>query len=233
MVSDVFIKRFENRLTILIGGHGSGKSEFAIMWAKRLIESNHAPVVLIDLDTIKPLFRTQEAKTALEKLGIRVIISSVRHSDIPSLSSGQLGGTHNDNWVVVDVGGDAIGARVLASIKHNISHADFNLFYVLNASRPYNSDVPHTIKELQRIESISGLKVNGLISNTHMLDETTAEIIENGITIAREISTTLGIVFIGVMVEDTIAAEIQIPPDLELFTIQRMLNPYWLREYLE
>lgn len=222
---------FNKSLTILIGGHGSGKSEFAIMWAKRLTVAGRSPVMLIDLDTIKPMFRTQEVQNRLEQDGIELIISSVPHSDMPAISPKlyALIGS-KENWMVVDVGGDAVGTRILASIKHRIRGRDHNLFYVLNASRPFNADAASTINELRRIEAVSGMPVTGLISNTHMLDETTPEIVHMGMDIAREISDTINVAFVGVMVEESLAPKIQIPSDVELFPIRRMLNPYWQRD---
>ena len=232
MSSEEYTKAFDKGLTILIGGHGSGKSEFAIMWARRLIASERKPVILVDLDTIKPLFRSQEASKALEKEGIRVMISSVPHSDMPAVSAAMFGMINDrTNWMVVDVGGDAIGARILASIHKNIHGRDYNLLYILNASRPFNSDAESGTREMKRIEAVSGLKITGLISNTHMLDETDPDIVIHGIRISREISKMVNIPLIGVMVKPEIAAEIDLPDDLEVFIIHRMLNPYWMRDY--
>jgi hypothetical protein len=229
---EAYIKSFKTGLTILIGGHGSGKSEFAITWARRLNASGKTPVTLVDLDTIKPMFRSQEAAEALKKEGIDIVISSVPHSDMPSISSAMYGIISDPgNWMVVDVGGDAIGARILASISKNLHGRKHNLFYILNASRPFNANTEQCTRELRRIESVSGLKVTGLISNTHMLDETEPSMIENGIEIAYEISKNEKIDFIGVMVTDDMVDRIKIPDNLETFTIHRMLNPYWMRDY--
>jgi len=232
MPPKAYIKSFKTGLTILIGGHGSGKSEFAITWARRLNSSGKMPVTLVDLDTIKPLFRSQEASEALKKEGINIVISSVPYSDMPSISSAMYGIISDPgNWMVVDVGGDAIGARILASISKNLHGRKHNLFYILNASRPFNANTKQCTRELRRIESVSGLKVTGLISNTHMLDETEPSMIEKGIEIAYEISKNERIDFIGVMVTDDIVGKVKVPDGLETFTIHRMLNPYWMRNY--
>ena len=231
MTSNSYKTAFEKGLTILIGGHGSGKSEFAIMWSRRLIKVGRKPVTLVDLDTIKPLFRSQEASNALKKEGIEVVISSVPHSDMPAISSTMFGMINNpDNWIVVDVGGDAVGARILASIRNNLHGRDHNLIYILNISRPFNSTTKASLKELKRIEIVSGMKVTGLVSNTHMLDETDVEMIEKGIETAYEISEKEGIDFLGVMATENMIELLKVPAELEIFTIQRMLNPYWMRD---
>jgi hypothetical protein len=230
--SEIYNQTFNTSLTILIGGHGSGKSEFAIVWSRRLIKAGHKHVTLVDLDTIKPLFRSQEAKSALMREGIEVVISSIPHSDMPSISPTMYGEISDiSKWIVVDVGGDAIGARILASLRNNLQGRVHNLIYITNASRPFNFDVTSCTRELKRIENTSGLKITALVSNTHMLDETTPEIIQRGIEITDEISSNLGIPFLGVMVEEKIAQNLTIPDDIELFVMRRMLNPYWLREY--
>jgi len=231
LTSNSYKTAFEKGLTILIGGHGSGKSEFAIMWSRRLIKVGRKPVTLVDLDTIKPLFRSQEASNALKKEGIEVVISSVPHSDMPAISSTMFGMINNpDNWIVVDVGGDAVGARILASIRNNLHGRDHNLIYILNISRPFNSTTKASLKELKRIEIVSGMKVTGLVSNTHMLDETDVEMIEKGIETAYEISEKEGIDFLGVMATENMVEHLKVPAELEIFTIQRMLNPYWMRD---
>lgn len=232
MPHEAYKKSFETRLTILIGGHGSGKSEFAIEWSRRLRQAERKPVFLVDLDTIKPLFRSQEAKDALSGEGIEMIISSVPQSDMPSISSRMVGMIGDeDNWMVVDVGGDAVGARILRSISIHMRGREHNLIYIVNVRRPFSTDSESASRELKRIESVSGLKITGLISNTHLLDETIPSIIEDGMAITRRISNELKMDFIGVMVSDNMSDEIKVPDDLEIFRIHRMLNPPWLRDY--
>jgi len=232
LVSSIYEIAFEKKLTILIGGHGSGKSEFAIEWARRLVRSKRSPVILVDLDTIKPLFRSQEAQYALADEGIEMLISSVPSSDMPSISARMVGMIGDDtNWMVVDVGGDAAGARILKSINVYMHHREHNLIYIINTRRPFNFDTESALKELKRIESISGLKITDLVSNTHLLDETTPAIIEEGIRVTEQVSEKLGISFLGVMISDDMTDKVKIPDNLELFRIHRMLNPPWMRDY--
>ena len=219
-------------MTILIGGHGSGKCEFAIMWAKRLVVDGHSPVTLADLDTIQPLFRSQEASKALQHEGIKMVISSVPASDMPSIPpqlTSQMG--DREKWMVIDVGGDAAGARILCSISNYLHGCDYNLFFILNTRRPYNENPESASRELQRIEAVSGLKITGLISNTHLLDETNHSLIRDGIEITRNLADKLGIDFIGVMIPEELRENFRVPDDLELFPLRRMLNPPWMREY--
>ncbi|MBQ3520385.1 MAG: ATP-binding protein, partial [Firmicutes bacterium] len=64
---------------------------------------------------------------------------------------------------------------------------------VLNANRPETDTVEGMLEHLHSIEIETGLKFHGLINNTHLLRETTADDIVKGYKLCRQVSDKLGI----------------------------------------
>ncbi|MDF2615944.1 MAG: putative ATP/GTP-binding protein [Sedimentibacter sp.] len=62
------------------------------------------------------------------------------------------------------------------------------MFYVINGNRPETRTAEDTVKLLRLIEQTSGLKVTGLINNTHLLKDTTVEDVEFGHELTKKVS---------------------------------------------
>jgi hypothetical protein len=191
-------------LTIFIGGHGSGKSELAISFILLLKDAGYSPLRLIDLDIVKPMFRGRTARKFLEEQGIELLASRSAFSDLPMIGP-EIGGAlaGGSGWQAVDCGGDAQGVRVLRSLSDHFQHKPFDLWYVTNIMRPFNSTREQVLGEVIRLQNVSTLKVTGLISNSHLLGQEDIELIRKGIEITRDVAGELGIPmrFIGVNVE--------------------------------
>ncbi|MEG2177214.1 MAG: hypothetical protein RRY97_10100, partial [Oscillibacter sp.] len=129
---------FTHRLTIVTGHYGTGKTEFAVNLALGLAEAGE-PVMLADLDIVNPYFRSRERRDLLENAGIRLISSSqaCTDADVPALPADLLTVLENRSVRgVLDLGGDRVGARVLARFQPKIAEEDYQLLFVVNANRP-------------------------------------------------------------------------------------------------
>lgn len=180
----------DKRLVIVIGHYGSGKTEFSVNYAVKLKE-HYDNVSIADLDIVNPYFRSREKREFFEKIGIKVYDSSIRNTavDIPALPAEMTGVIMNQNEKsVIDVGGDPVGARVLARYAEQIKNVEYDMFYVINGNRPETRTAEDTVKLLRLIEQTSGLKVTGLINNTHLLKDTTAEDVEFGHELTKKVS---------------------------------------------
>ena len=98
-----------------------------------------------------------------------------------------------DQKGVLDIGGDPVGARVLARFQPKIVQEDYQLIFVLNANRPEVRDAESAAAYLRSIEAVTGLTCSGLVNNTHLCGETTPAEIRKGAALAQEVSRQTGI----------------------------------------
>jgi hypothetical protein len=181
----------DRRVRIISGHYGSGKTEFAVNYAVRLAEAGFSPV-LADIDVINPYFRSRDQFSVLESLGVRVISSSINASaiDVPAISSG-IYSVFDDNKfpAVIDVGGNNAGINILKSFSDHFSRPEeYDLFFVLNTNRTATSELRQVEEFITMFENTCGLKVSGLINNTHMLKSTTINDLIAGYELAKQVS---------------------------------------------
>ena len=184
-----------HRVSIITGHYGTGKTEFAVNLALQLAGLNHQ-VMVADLDIVNPYFRSRERRDLLQEAGIRLISSSQACSDadVPALPAELLTILENrDITGVLDIGGDPVGARVLARFNDKIITEDYQLIYVLNANRPEVRTPEAAIAYLRGIEATTSLTCSGIVNNTHLCGETTAEEIRKGARLAETVSQETGI----------------------------------------
>ena len=113
---------FSHRISIITGHYGTGKTELAVNLALALAAEGSS-VMLADLDIVNPYFRSRERRPMLEAAGVGVISSSQACSDadVPALPAELLSILENrEVRGVLDIGGDAVGARVLARFQPKI-----------------------------------------------------------------------------------------------------------------
>ena len=184
-----------HRITIITGHYGTGKTEFAVNLALALARERPR-VMLADLDIVNPYFRSRERRDLLESAGIRLISSSQACSDadVPALPAELLAILENrDIRGILDIGGDPVGARVLARFQPKIVQEDYQLIFVLNANRPEVREAEHAIAYLRSIEAVTGLTCSGIVNNTHLCGETTPAEIRKGAALAEAVSRPTGI----------------------------------------
>ncbi|MDK2812277.1 cobalamin biosynthesis protein CobQ [Petrotoga sp. HKA.pet.4.5] len=211
---------------IFVGMFGSGKTEVSMNVALELKKENKN-VAIADLDIISPYFRVRDKIEELNRKDIKVIAPPEKymHADVP-IVPGEIGGyiTNQDYKTVIDVGGNEDGVKVLGSLKNYIDNAKCALYFVINTRRPFMDTKEYIIKNLQSLENSSRLKINYLVVNSNIQNETTKEIIEEGENIIGEVSniTNIPIAFTVVTrdLEDKINAK------FEKFVIQRFFGNY-------
>ena len=189
------IELCSHRVSIITGHYGTGKTEFAVNLALAMAAEGEN-VMLADLDIVNPYFRSRERKPMLEAAGVRLISSSQACSDadVPALPAELLTILENrDVRGILDIGGDPVGARVLARFQPKIVREDYQLLYVLNANRPEVRTPETAIAYLRGIEATTGLTCGGIINNTHLCGETTEEEIRKGALLAADVSRETGI----------------------------------------
>ena len=199
-----------HRVSIVTGHYGTGKTEFAVNLALQLAALDHK-VMVADLDIVNPYFRSRERKALFQEAGIRLISSSQAFSDadVPALPAELLTILENrDITGVLDIGGDPVGARVLARFNDKIITEDYQLIYVLNANRPEVRSPEAAIAYLRGIEATTSLTCTGIVNNTHLCGETTPEEIRKGARLAEAVSRETGIPVLCHVAEDRFVPEL-------------------------
>lgn len=198
------------RIQIITGHYGSGKTEYAVNLALALAQEREN-VALADMDIVNPYFRSYEQAQRLEDAGIRVIVTSCGGiADIPAINPEVMSVFQQEQWTgVLDIGGDPIGARVLARFAPQLKQADFDLLFVLNANRPETKDVESALQYMQGIEAECRQKVTGIVNNTHLCGETTAEEILKGAKLAHELSERTSLPIIHHAVQRKFVEQVQ------------------------
>jgi hypothetical protein len=180
---------YSHRLTIVTGYYGSGKTEFSVNLALALAQSGKK-TALADLDIVNPYFRSREKRDLLVSKGISLISSSqtCADADIPAMPA-ELNGLLQsaETAGVIDIGGESAGARVLARYRKQLLRQSSQMLLVLNANRPMTSTPDQAIQCLRGIEEMSGIRVDGLVNNTHLCNETAKEDILRGALLASKV----------------------------------------------
>ncbi|MGI6561416.1 MAG: hypothetical protein ACOX3Q_02480 [Clostridia bacterium] len=197
------------RINIFTGHFGSGKTETALNTAVALFNKGYK-TYLADMDIVNPYFRSADAKTYLEELGITVIapVYANTNTDVPALPA-EINKVFEDkdSVAVLDIGGDDLGARAVATYKKKILREDFRHYFVVNVKRPMTSDPEGIIRYVNEIQSVSGVKVTGLVNNTNLMHYTAFDDIMEGNGIIQKAAIELGIpVSFHCIAEDLLSA---------------------------
>ncbi|SCG83999.1 hypothetical protein DW1_2435 [Proteiniborus sp. DW1] len=220
----------DNRIRIIVGHYGSGKTEFAVNYAVKLSETGKK-VILADLDVVNPYFRSREKTEDLENLGIKVIGSSIKGNsvDVPSVSAEIYGPLQDESMeAVLDVGGDPVGARALGRYHSFFEDGKYDMFFVLNAYRPETQTLENVEKYIRDIERASRAKVTGLINNTHLLKSTTLEDVLFGQKLVEEVSAALNIPVKYVSALEHVAKALPHDIEGEILPIKLFMREDWM-----
>jgi hypothetical protein len=219
-------------LIMVVGNYGSGKTEVAVNLALYLARQGRT-VQIADLDIVNPYFRCREARTLMELAGIRVVVppGSQMSADLPIVLPEVKGmlRPEGDQISIFDVGGDPVGARILSSYNELLHDKPYALWQVINSRRPNTATVAGCLAMGAGIEASSRLTITGLIVNSHLVSETTSEIILEGYRLAKEVSAESGlpikfVTAMGPLYDDSDLDEIVVP----LLRLNRHLLPPWL-----
>jgi len=216
---------------IIVGGFGSGKTEVSVNLARQSARAGRR-VRLVDLDIVNPYFRCREARSDLEAEGVEVIAphGSYATADLPIILPRLASLFRDDDQVLnlFDVGGDDLGARVLSSFRQCLDGSPYDLWQVINGRRPFTQSPGGCRRMKEEIERSSRAQVTGLLVNTHLMDETTPEIVVEGWKLAREAARAQGLHIPLVAIMDRFAGQ----PNLDQITepilwMRRAMLPPW------
>jgi Mrp family chromosome partitioning ATPase len=218
----------DNHLTIITGHFGSGKTEFAVNFALNLAAIGK-PVTLADLDIVNPYFCSRERKAELEAAGVHLILPSKGNGDLPALNPALLSMFENNNAGVMDVGGDAAGARVLGRFATRILEIPHDLYVICNFNRPETATPQQALRYIDDITASAKIPITGLINNTHLCSETTKADILRGAELSYETAMRCGVPVVYHAVERKYKANLDatLLGEGELFVMEIYMKKPW------
>ena len=190
-----------------IGEYASGKSEVAVNRAVLLAREGHR-VALVDLDIVEPCYTLRPIKKQLMEQGIDVLAWETRET------SG-LGETGNimrpaNRWVlrrpgdvILDIGYGVEGSRTLNLLEGSADDPDLKILAVVNISRPMTARLEDIVEYIGQLG-----RVDGLINNTHLGDETTAEVVQKGAQMLGRAAELLGLPVVATTAVEDVAEKI-------------------------
>ena len=205
-------------VVIVCGHYGVGKTNLALNLALACSAAGEQ-VTLADLDLVNPYFRSSDYPEVLARAGVRLAAPTFAGTtlDTPSLG-GQLATEielalsqspttepARTRRLIVDVGGDDAGAYALGGYAGALRKDGVRMLYVVNAFRNLTHEPAEAAAVLREIEAASHLNACGVVNNSHLCDETTADDVENGRTWARAVADELGLPLVATCVPARVA----------------------------
>ena len=219
-------------IVVIVGSYGSGKSEVAINLAVCRRKSG-LEVKVADLDLVNPYFRTREARVQLAELGIELVLppEELLQADLPVLSPRIAGIIRRPSQLtILDVGGDKVGATVLAALGDAFNNSRFRMLQVVNPLRPYTDTLEACRKVRADIEEAARQPISGLIGNANLIEETTTAEIYSGYEFAAALAAESGLPLEFITAPEDLVSELDTQRfDCPLLPIQRQLVPPWLQ----
>ena len=188
----------DTRIVVFIGHFGSGKTECAVNYAMRVKqEMPDRKAAIVDLDIANPFFRSREKKDEMEAMGIENLSNlygKMITDEVPALDPAIRRPLENKEYrAVVDAGGDPSGAKLLMQVQDLLDVPDCDVFAVVNANRPETATLEKAVPLLEMMQVTGGLKITGVVNNTHMIRKTTVKDIMKGYRLAKEVADHFGV----------------------------------------
>lgn len=200
------------RVTLLSGHYGSGKTNIAVNLAFA-IKKQFDKVAIADIDIVNPYFRTKDSIDELTKAGIRLICSPYANSnlDIPALPQDIYSITDDrSTMAIVDIGGDDRGALALGRWAPGIlEENDYEMLLVVNRFRPLTPDAASTVEVMREIEQAGGIPFTGVVNNSNLGTETTAQDVLSSVSYAQSVCALAGLPLVMTSIDARLYPELE------------------------
>ncbi len=217
------------RVNVIVGHYGVGKTNLSLNLAlDAAAEGYH--VTLIDLDVVNPYFRSSEYRDLLEQMGVRLIAPVFAEAgtglDVPSLTGAIIPAIEEAyvdedpksddvsasspgkrSIVIIDAGGDEVGAAALGRFRAAIDAGSHAVFYITNSMRNLTQRPEDAFEILREIEVQSRLCATALISNAHLKSQTDFDTIKSGIDFTHILSDMTGLPLVSIAVPKALLSQ--------------------------
>lgn len=201
-------------VTVVAGHYGVGKTNFALNLAVDAAARGEA-VTLIDLDVVNPYFRSGEYAELLCEHAVELITPifggvgsnldspSLSGAIAPAIEAAYAGGRR----VIIDAGGDDVGATALGRFAAQVSAGDYAFLYVVNRYRNLTQEATEAAALLAEIEEKSHLRATAVVNNSHLHRETRWEDIVDALDFGEEAARLLKLPLAATTVPSSLAEQ--------------------------
>ena len=184
------------RVTVFAGHYGSGKTNIAVNYALGLAKAGFKATIA-DLDIVNPYFRTKDSAQTLEEAGVKLISSEFANTnvDTPALPAEIYSAfADKDSMAILDVGGDDRGALALGRYTPlMLEENNYEMLFVINKYRFMTSDAKSTVEIMREIETAAGTTFTGIVNNSNIGEETTAQNVLDSVDYANQVAELTGL----------------------------------------
>ncbi|MGC2871736.1 hypothetical protein ACDL92_00390 [Ihubacter sp. mB4P-1] len=213
---------------VFVGEAGSGKSEIAINFAIGMAGLSEKKIHFFDMDQTKPLFRSRDAKECLMDQGIEFHYQE-QFFDAPTTPGGVRELLADENAIVIlDVGGDHIGSRLIGVFAPFLNRPNTQNFFVINGYRPWSKNLITIDGTMARVLGMAHIKLENvsIMSNPNVGITTTAEeVLAGHEKVSDMISEYFRIDYLCAM--DSLCPEIEGKTDVPLIPVKLYLTYEW------
>ncbi|MDE6021006.1 MAG: cobalamin biosynthesis protein CobQ [Ruminococcus sp.] len=200
------------KITVITGHYGCGKTNFAVNQSLALAK-NGEKVTIVDFDIVNPYFRTADFGELFRKNGVNLAASIYANTslDIPAISFDIERMAYESGYLIIDVGGDDAGAIGLGRYSDALMQYKDNIdmLYVVNSYRYLTKDYSETLELMYEIEEASKMKHTGIINNSNLGKETTAQTVLRSIPYAEKIAQEAGLPLVGTAYREDLDISLQ------------------------
>lgn len=206
------IKNLKN-LIVICGHFGAGKTNLAVNLAKEYAAIGKK-TTLVDLDIVNPYFRAADNTSELTALGVNCVNPDFANTnvDIPSLPPSVMGAIEAqvrepERVTILDVGGDN-GAVALGMYNRFFKEGEYDLLYVVNKYRPLTEDIPDAEFILREIEWSGRIRATGIVNNSNLGTETTADDILDTDAWCRELAQKCSLPLVCTVADESLRGKL-------------------------
>ena len=240
------------KITIITGHYGSGKTNLAVNLALRLADAGEkVTIVDFDIvnpyfrtaDFAKlfeergvTLAASMYANTSLDIPAIsfdmagmsRLVLAYMEANtslDIPAISFDMERMAYEDGYLIIDVGGDDAGAIGLGRYAEGFSAYvpdQLDMWYVVNRYRYLTEEPQETLELMYEIEAVSRMRHTGIVNNSNLGKETTAETILRAVPYAEEIAAQAKLPLVCTTCRKDLTVSV---PDI--LSVEVFVKPVW------
>jgi DhnA family fructose-bisphosphate aldolase class Ia len=146
--------------------------------------------------------------------------------DIPAISFDLERIANEDGYLIIDVGGDDAGATALGMYAHIFSSLSDNIdmLCVVNKYRYMTRSADEAVELLYEIEKSARTKHTGIINNSNLGYETTAETVENSMDFAEKICEKTGLPLVYTVCKNSLDISVN---SGKVLPVEIYVKPIW------